>query len=455
MRRSSRLQTRAAYARTPFNNLRVNSPDGFLHDFVPVGWGDYAAALEPGAWWVGSDTPGAGLTAVGPSGPFYGPSRTTGSPLTVPNRSYGAGSGAPVGVLPAVTRCTSVIVNPVIRTEWLVERAGVRTDTPLWISDPMGADSITGPTGPVMPAGRRLTAQPFWATVLTHAVWFGWGPFAFIENTDGQPVPGSLRVLNPYMVGVTDSGRFELLGDGDQVVSTDHDGRFDAGGVTWRIMAVRGMPPNNTHTPEGVLTRHFDVLRLGATIHTYSSNTFASGVPSGYLKVTSPNMTQPEADALKSSWMKAHGGDRRAVAVLNAVTDYVPVSISPVDADTHQLKAGMLADVALAFSLDPIWVGQGASGLNYSNSSERRADLVDLTVSARAQDLMETITAVLPLGTVCRVNWPSFTAPDVTVQGPVIVSLVQAGVVSVVEGRRMLGLPDPEVIPQTEGTING
>lgn len=426
------------YARTPDNTLRVNSPDGFLHDFVPVGWGSGVDEIGPGGWWVGADVG----SPIGPGGGAGYPSgRTTGSPLTRPSNL--SGSGVVTGsahIVSAVTRCTSVIVNPVVRTEWLVEQGGQPVPAPRWITDPMGTDSLTGATEALLAAGVRLTAQSFWSTVLTHALWFGFGPFAFVENRDGQPVPGSLRVLNPYMVGVDEVGRFELLGD-DDVLRTDHDGRFEAGGVVWRIVAVRGLPPNNGRTPEGVLTRHFDLLRLGVTIHTYSANTFGSGVPSGYLKVTTPNMTQAMADDLKVAWMKAHGGDRRSVAVLNAVTDYVPVSLTPVDADTGGLKSALLADIALGFSLDPIWVGQGASGLAYSNSSERRSDLVDLTVTGWAQQLMETITAVLPLGTVSRVNWPAFTAPELPVLAPVVQQLFQAGLVTLDEARGFLGMP--------------
>jgi HK97 family phage portal protein len=306
----------------------------------------------------------------------------------------------------------------------------------------MGADSISGPTSALLPAGRRLTAQPFWSTVLTHAIWWGRGVFAFIENIDRQPIPGSVRILNPYMVGVDSAGRFELYGDDGDTVTSDHDGRLVVGGMPWRIVAVRGLPPNNGLTDEGVLLRHFGLLRLGAHIHRYGENVFASGVPSGYLKVTSPNLTQDVADGLKSSWMAAHGGSKRSVAVLNAVTDYTPISINPVDADTGGLKQALLTDVAHAFTLSAAFLDSGGGGsLTYANITDRRREVVDLTLSAWAQSLMETIGSVLPGGTTIKVDWPSFTSPDLKEQLPIMVAGVQAGLLSRGEARRLLGLP--------------
>ena len=74
---------------------------------------------------------------------------------------------------------------------------------------------------------------------------------------------------------------------------------------------------------------HPDVFRLSRKLARYTEGTFNSGVPAGYLKVTTPGLTQPQADELKAGWMAAHGGDRRSIAVLNATTDFHPISISP------------------------------------------------------------------------------------------------------------------------------
>ena len=44
----------------------------------------------------------------------------------------------------------------------------------------------------------------------------------------------------------------------------------------------------------------------------YGRGTLRSGVPAGYLKVSSQAFTKDQADALKAAWMAAHGGDARS-----------------------------------------------------------------------------------------------------------------------------------------------
>ena len=73
-------------------------------------------------------------------------------------------------------------------------------------------------------------------------------------------------------------------------------------------------------------------IGLAATIRSYAASVFTSGVPAGYLKSSQPSMTPDQAISLKASWMKAHGNARRSIAVLNATTEFHPISLNPVDA---------------------------------------------------------------------------------------------------------------------------
>ena len=62
---------------------------------------------------------------------------------------------------------------------------------------------------------------------------------------------------------------------------------------------------------------------------TYASGVFTSGIPAGYLKSNQPNMTADQAQTLKSTWLAQHGGTKRSIAVLNATTEFHPISICP------------------------------------------------------------------------------------------------------------------------------
>jgi phage portal protein BeeE len=269
-----------------------------------------------------------------------------------------------------------------------------------------------------------------------------------VEAADGTPLAGTLRILNPYLVSVDESGHLVIDGAGETPIRTNFDGRFIAGGRTWRLVVLRGLAPNDGRWAEGVLTRHFDTFRLGANVSAYIAGTLASGVPAGYLKVSTPNLTQDGANQLKARWMESHGRGRRSIAVLNSTVDFQPIAMSPVDADAANLVHVARGEIAHAFGLDGTWAGEGMSGMTYNNASDRRRDLVDISLGGWAQSLMAVISSLLPYGTRATVNWATFTAPSLEQLTQQLVALHTAGLITEKEARAYLGLapwtgPDP------------
>jgi phage portal protein BeeE len=146
--------------------------------------------------------------------------------------------------------------------------------------------------------------------------------------------------------------------------------------------------------------------------------------------------------------MQAHGSSRRSVAVLNATVEFQPISISPVDTDAGGMVHATRIDIAHAFGLAGVWLDEGASGLTYQNNSDRRRDLVDISLAGWSESLMATLTAILPFGTRVEVDWATFTQPSIEVLSPALVPLVQTGILTADEARQYLGLirktgPDP------------
>ena len=278
--------------------------------------------MEPpvGVYWLGSDA-GGGLTPIGPNGPFasHGPAK------------------------PVVTRATSLITGPICSAPFKVLELGFGGQPqprPRWITDPMlcRADERF-PTSDIYPQVLRLSRAQFWVEWLRSAVWWGLGAFVYIEDAFGQPVAGSLKNIAPYTLTTqrTDDGLVWVIGDtqdaSNQVIA-DRDGRLNVGPITYRLCVLR-----NPHSPvdcegmsQGVFAMNPTTFMLAGQIDSYASGTFRSGVPAGYLQVQTPGLQQTQADELKRSWLSAHGGDRRSIAVLNAVTSFTPLSISPVDA---------------------------------------------------------------------------------------------------------------------------
>lgn len=394
--------------------------------------GDYSPGGSRPSWWVGRDTfDGA---AIGPNGPGGWWNRPSGS------------------ILPAVTRCTTILVNPIVRTPWQVytrtsmgqgpPKTALGSPIPLWMADPTLRGRTPGETVSAMPWAARRSSHEFWQTILTHAIWWGLGAFVCQETVEQTPMPGTLQILNPYMLA--DQGGYWVIDPGgDGPIVTDFDGRFTMGGLPYRVYVMRGLPPNDSMAPEGVLTRHFDTLRLGASIHTFQVGSFGNGVPPGYLKVATPNFDEAKAQKLKADWMAAHGGDQKSIAVLNALVDFTPISISPVDAETTGLKNAHLVDVAHMFGLSASWLDTSAgASLTYANVTEKRKELLDISLTGWGQQLMEMLNATLPYGTGVRIMWDRFTNPDLIEQATTLTQAVQAGWLTIEEARMRVGL-DP------------
>ncbi len=432
-------QLRARYTRAGANNLLVNSPDGYAVDYPPISWlsggGDGSSD-----WWLGSDA-GGGAAPIGPHGPF--------------------GAGPPV---PAVTRATALITGPLTAAPFrLADNEGRPTGapTPRWLTDPMllRPDNRIAPA--VYPAALMLPRGEFWGAWIRAAVWWGLGAFLHTEDATGGPTAGSLRLVDPRMLYTERDEGGALcwtIGDGTDTVEFDRDGYTTLGPVRYRITVLR-----NPHSPVdadgmslGVFGLHPGTFRLGGYLDGYTAGVFRSGVPSGYLKVDGPGLTQEQADELKGKWMDAHGGVRKSVAVLNATTSYSPLTFTPVDAAIAEVKRLSLADLAFAFGLDPYLLGVTlGNSATYSNIREAWTNHRDFGLALWTSAVQDTLTALIPAGQTVAVNFDGFAAPSLAERVTTGAAAVAAGLMTADEWRATEGLdplpkPDPVPVPEPE-----
>ena len=176
------------------------------------------------------------------------------------------------------------------------------------------------------------------------------------------------------------------------------DVRFDPG----EIIHLRGQHPIVDGRGTGVLTRFAQRARhhhrrCGRT----SRGRSPSGVPAGYLKTSQPNVTQEQADTLKSRWMTQHGG-RRTIAVLNSTTEFHPLTWSPVDTEAAEFSQLTLSQIALMFGLPVSHVGWPVRrhSLDYSTTELRMIELYQLTLLPWIGRIEAVLNAQFPAGTV-------------------------------------------------------
>ena len=247
------------------------------------------------------------------------------------------------------------------------------------------------------------------------------------------------------------------IGEGPDTVQTDRDGYLNMPGGM-RLVVLRD--PHASVDAEGrsigMFERNARTFGLSETIERYASGIYHSGVPSGFLKVSTPGLDSEKARTIRQAWMNAHGGDRRSVAVLNATTDFKPIQFSPVDVALIEGKRANLADIAMAFALDP----GGALGLSmggtmtYQNAQSQfarlRQDLLPWIVAVE-----QVIGALLPNGRDMRIDFSELTRPDPTQQYPALNDAIGSGLMTIDEARAQIGLPpkgsedgNPPPLPQ-------
>jgi HK97 family phage portal protein len=383
---------------------------------------------EPQFMWLGHDS-GGGRYPIGPNGPFH------------------------TECLPAITRLTSIIVDPLTASPWTVAESttglpisGQVLPPPRWMTDPQLLRPDDRYPITALPVVRRMPRSTFWATWLRSAVWLGTGFLLFSEDNAGAPLPGSLRVLHP---GSVKPVRNEFgtvvweIGDGPDMVRTDRDGYLLMPG-RMRLIALRD--PHAEVDAEGrsigMFERHASTFNLSDTIEGYAANIYRAGVPSGYLKVNAPGLDNDKAEVIRQKWMSAHGGSRRGIAVLNSTTDFQPIQFSPVDMALIEGKRANYADMAMAFALDPgasLGLSMGGS-MTYNNNVSRflmhRQDLLPWIAAVE-----QTIGSLLPNGRDMRIDFSELTRPDPAQQYATLNDAIGSGLLTEEEARAQVGLP--------------
>jgi HK97 family phage portal protein len=355
-----------------------------------------------------------------------------------------------------VTRAISLIADPLTfgrlrtRTYNPTNPAGtLNAEWLTWLIDPqlLRPDARIGPSP--IPAAGKLARSVFWRTLITQAIGWGKSYLYFLENADGSPIAGTLRIVNAAFVEVNENGRWVI-----DEYEFDDEGRRNGG----RLIRM-----DNPHHPDGVFLAHPDTFRISSKIDRYTSGTFNSGIPSGFLKVQTPNLTKAQADALKQTWMDAHGGDQRSIAVLNATTEFQALSLSPVDSALAEVKRLNIADVAFAFGMAPETLGVTmGNSATYSNVEQWFEAHRDFALSPWIAAFEGCLSQLTPANTEVEVNLDSYTQPKMDERFAAYSVGIAAGVLTVDEARAMEGLApsdpppfQPNPVPEIEAAPEG
>jgi hypothetical protein len=332
---------------------------------------------------------------------------------TWPAVLHGPGQSAPER-LPVTTRATNLIVGPLTAAPYQLQDAltGEQFPIPRWLADPMllrpDARLVDGLAA--FPHTKRLTRSGFFREVIRSCIWYGIGAFVYSPSSTGEPIAGTMRQVHPGALSINTDGNWRL-GVGTETGDFNREGSTFIGETEYRICVMRNplSPVLEDGTVLGVFGLSPSAFEIASSIDSYTAGTFRSGVPAGYLRANTPGLNQAQADKLKSKWLAAHGGDRRSIAVLNATTEFHPISYSPVDAEAVAIKRMAIGDVAMAFGLPPEVLGVSLSNSStYVNVGDTWDRLRAFGLSPWIAEVEDALSALAPLSQIVQVDISAF-----------------------------------------------
>lgn len=394
----------------------LTATDGrdILSNNDPAGW-EYN---QPWLWWA---------------------SAPNGEPPVWGNPPPGAGSPAQwrVESLPGVTQCTRLICDQIAGLPWQVFRGWERLDSPTWVTDPQQLRPDRRVTSQALFDNPRvnqvrLSAVEFWTQFIQSTLWWGDG-FAWSPPTDPDPARyqfgAPLLILNPNVVTI----------DGEPGNLHYYVGETEIPGS--QLLHLRGEPPYTGGRGVGVLQRHYADLGLAANVREYAWSQYHAGVPAGYLKSSQPSMNADKAADLKTKWLEQHGGPGRSIAVLNATTEFVPLNVSPLDAQLGSARNWSLRDQALAFGVPPDLLDVEGNSSTYANVESRMIQFRQMTLLPWIRRIESTLGAEFPSGTDLRINTAGLERADTITRANAEKIMIDSGVITRDEARALENLP--------------
>jgi HK97 family phage portal protein len=298
---------------------------------------------------------------------------------------------------------------------------------------------------------RANTVAAWVCDLLDHGNAFGYitDINAELKAVSVQPVPATAVSV----ARTPDSGRVVYTVEGPDGTSRlfDRSEVFHAKGTSFPG-GLRGL---------GVLEAGLGTLDRMGSESSYAARAFASGVPSGLLKVRDPDL-QPGSDDDPPGFVTARGIKKQwqasvrtgEVAVMSELVDFTPLSWTPSDAQMVEARQLSLVDVANLFNVDPYWVGSSQVSAPYQNVQDAAVQLSRFTLGFWITALEAQFSRLLPRGQEARFNRDSILRDPQSVRVDNWTKLLAAGVVSVDEVRASEGLP-PAPTPEPALPVAG
>jgi len=163
----------------------------------------------------------------------------------------------------------------------------------------------------------------------------------------------------------------------------------------------------------GVVNMQRQAIGKAIAINEYTASYFNGGVnPTAVIKSANPDLTQEEADALKSQWLQMYSGRNRAPAVLNSSTEFEVLSGNAQESQMVETQVQSLTDAANILGLPSYYLGAPNASRTYSNVEQENLQLVRWSIQPIAERIEQSLSDLLVRGQVARFDYDTLLRTD-------------------------------------------
>lgn len=329
----------------------------------------------------------------------------------------------------AASACIHLIVDGIARTPVDVVRyvGGTRRpmDPPKLIADP----------NPTMVTARAWRAQAAWS-LATHGNAVG-----MVTSWAGS-YPQEIQLVDPYSIGMRVEGGRKLF-----TIGGVEEEAWESGGRVWHI-AGKELRPGS---PFGIspLEKAQRTIGLGLAAEDFSNAFFSDGGHPTWGLASERDLTADEASGIKQAFLAAIRPGSREPFVHGAGLKPEQYSVQPGETQFIDTMRFVCEQVARFWGVPATAIGAAMSGQSVTYSNVTDADLRTLkdVFVGYYVCFEDGLTPCLPRPQVVKFNQDAILRGDPKLRTEIISAQIQAGLLSVNEGRKLLDL---EPWPETE-----
>lgn len=163
----------------------------------------------------------------------------------------------------------------------------------------------------------------------------------------------------------------------------------------------------------GIVETQKQAIGKEIAINEYASRYFDGGVnPTAVIKSGNPDLTQEEADALKTAWLSMYSGRNRQPAVLNSTTDFEILSSNAQESQLIEAQIQGLTDAANILGLPAYYLGAPNSSRTYANVEQENLQLVRWSIQPIAERIEQALSDLLVRGQTAKFNYDTLLRTD-------------------------------------------